>query len=259
VVDDKGNEYEARLVIVADGSGSKIAKRLNMLVDEEENIAVATRAYFENVTGLEDYIEIHFLEEIVPGYGWIFPQGRDSANVGAGSWLSKVKEIGLDKIFNKFVTGNRFAIEKLSSAKRVGDLMGWPLYMGGYIKRMVGNGVMVVGDAACLVNPLTGEGIYYALESGRMAAEVGGEALGKGDLTEKTLKRYEEICRGKFSEDYEYSVAMRSVTSDVETLNTFLERAEADKRLADLLTGIVMGVISKKKAFEEEMMQFLMG
>ena len=77
-------ELYAPIVLGCDGSKSTIARKLGFHTEDEDNTAIAIRCYYEGVKGLTDQIELHFVDEVLPGYFWLFPAGENVANIGIG-------------------------------------------------------------------------------------------------------------------------------------------------------------------------------
>lgn len=199
VKDKQGNIYQAPLVIGADGWSSIVARSMGLHLNEKTSTGVAVRAYFEGVKGLEDKVAFHFPETILPGYGWLFPVGRDGcANVGLGliaEEYSKNDKGNLGELFDRFIAQT----PALATAKMVGPKRSWPLALGWQPNRpLIGPGTMLVGDAACLVGPLTGAGIYPAMRSGLVAAETALQALSQSDYSNAVLKTYERRVKREF-------------------------------------------------------------
>jgi menaquinone-9 beta-reductase len=181
-------ELRASVVIAADGASSRIARGVGMVRDPKRPIAVAMRAHFEakrpasddNV--IESHLELRDGDDLLPGYGWIFPMGEGRINVGVGI-LSTYK--GWQKVNNAHLMDAyirsmppEWELPDVSSLRESGQLKGWRLPMGLCIKHPWRPGVLAVGDAAGVVNPFNGEGISEAVESGVLAAEAAIEALG---------------------------------------------------------------------------------
>lgn len=199
VKDKQGNSYRAPLVIGADGWSSIVARNMGLYLNEKGSTGVAIRAYFEGVKELDDKVAFHFPKTILPGYGWLFPVGRDGcANVGLGliaEEYSKNNKGNLSELFGRFIAQT----PALVNAKMVGTKRSWPLALGWQPNRpLSGSGTMLVGDAACLVGPLTGAGIYPAMRSGLVAAQVALEALAHADYSSTALKPYEQRVKHEF-------------------------------------------------------------
>ncbi|MEM4295239.1 MAG: geranylgeranyl reductase family protein, partial [Candidatus Anstonellales archaeon] len=89
-------EVNANVVIGADGANSIVATKTNAEKIVDEHVFVAVRAYYENVDGMKNKIELHFTEDVLPGYFWIFPLPNKKANVGIGMLLSDLKKTRKD-------------------------------------------------------------------------------------------------------------------------------------------------------------------
>jgi len=188
-----------RYVIGADGAHSRVARAVGLANRDPRHRCMAVRAYFTGVSGLSDAIEIHYEKAILPGYGWIFPLGPDTANVGAGILVSRAGRVHMGQLFERFLQSNPHAREKLKNATLVpGSLRAWPLPLGTAPGRRASGNVLLAGDAAGFVDPLTGEGIFHALHTGRAAARAVLRAGGPDRLLpafEKELFRFRHNVR----------------------------------------------------------------
>jgi len=192
-------EIRAPLIIGADGWSSVVARGMGLNLNEKATTGVAVRAYFENVAGLANKVAFHFPASILPGYGWLFPVGRNgAANVGLGLIADEYQgsEKGnLSAMFEDFIAHT----EILAGAKRISQNRSWPLALGWQAnRRLLGPGAMLVGDAACLVGPLTGAGIYPAMRSGLLAAETALAALDKSQFGTEQLQFYQKRVQHEF-------------------------------------------------------------
>ncbi|MDT8304625.1 MAG: NAD(P)/FAD-dependent oxidoreductase [Anaerolineae bacterium] len=189
-------EVRAPLVIGADGVTSVIARALRPDEHEDSHRAVALRAYVENIEELPHEVEFYLYDEILPGYAWIFPTGEGQANVGLGMRLDKFREEGcsLKEMLDRFL--DMPAIRpRLHVDAQVNDVATWQLNFGSqpHVQRAY-DGAMLVGDAAGLINPLTGGGIANAITSAWLAAATAHQAFLKEDFTRESLRIYEDFC-----------------------------------------------------------------
>ncbi len=187
-------EIRANLVLAADGANSVVAIKLGLNRNPDEHHIVALRAYYKNVKGMTDRIEIHLVKTLIPGYFWIFPLPNGEANVGLGMVKKDMqkKKIDLRKAIIKEIEENPLFKERFADATLEGQIVGWNLPVASYHRKCYGNGFMLLGDAASLIDPLSGEGIGFAMISGRIAAMVARDALQAGDFSEKFLKKYDQ-------------------------------------------------------------------
>ncbi len=191
-------EIKAKIVVGADGPESRVGRWGGLkTVIKPKNMESGIQ--FE-MAGVEmedpDCIEFYFGSVAPGGYAWIFPKGDDIANVGLGI-VNTVTDKSAYQHLLEFVekcpaTQNAQAVEL--------NIGGDPV--GGMVKELVEDNVMIVGDAAGHVNPLTGGGIITALEAGKYAGEVAAEAIKEGDCSKKRLKEYEKICKTEIGDSF---------------------------------------------------------
>jgi geranylgeranyl reductase family protein len=186
----------ARYLLVADGANSRFGRALGTTRGRRYPLGMAIRGYFRSPRHDEPWIESHLdlrdrKGDALPGYGWIFPVGDGTVNVGVGllSTFRDWKSVNTSHLMEAFVEMAP-AGWQLGPDSAVGPPTGGRLPMGNSVEPAAGPTWLVVGDAAGSINPFNGEGIAYAYETGRMAAEVVDEALRTGDGL--ALQRYPE-------------------------------------------------------------------
>ena len=182
----KEEVVEARLVIGADGPGSNVGRQAGLKLDlapEDYHYAVE---YFLVHPAVEDGRIDFFVGDWCcwKGYGWSFPKGGHYGNVGVGVAVLPEGE-SADLYLNRFVS------HYFKGAKIMGKTSS-VVPVGGHRMQIYGDGIMVVGDAARLAEPISGGGIPAALVSGSIAGEVGAKALKEGDLSANRLKEYHD-------------------------------------------------------------------
>ncbi len=183
LLDDSGRktgqtrDFSADVVLAADGNSTRTAVSLGMHKRDDRPLGVAVRTYFTSPRHDDDWME-GWLElpgrngKLLPGYGWVFGVGDGTSNVGLGI-LNSSKEFG--KIDYKQVlrewTAGMPAEWGFTPENQVGDIRGAALPMGFNRTPHYSPGLMLLGDAGGMVSPFNGEGISYAMESARFAAE----------------------------------------------------------------------------------------
>jgi geranylgeranyl reductase family protein len=176
-------ELRARILVVADGSNSRIGRSLGTHRRREWPMGMAIRGYYSSPSSDDPFIESHLdirdaEGNVVPGYGWVFPLGDGRINVGVGllSTDRRWKGVNTTKLMETFVD---FAPEhwEISSDEALGPATGGKLPMGLSVGPRTGGNVIVVGDASGSINPFNGEGIAYGYETGRLAAASIAESL----------------------------------------------------------------------------------
>jgi len=186
----------ARYVVVADGANSRFGRALGTARDRSFPLGMAIRGYFTSEFHDEPWIESHLdihdrNGQHLPGYGWIFPVGDGTVNVGVGllSTFSGWKNVNTSHLMEAFceTAPERWGI---SPATATCAPTGGRLPTGGSVTPRVGPNFVVTGDAAGFVNPFNGEGISIAYETGRLAADAVDLALATGDGL--ALQTYDE-------------------------------------------------------------------
>jgi len=189
-------DVRARYVVVADGSNSRFGRMLGSARDRSYPLGMAVRGYFESPRHDDPWIESHLdLRDRdgnhLPGYGWVFPVGDGTINVGVGllSTFSGWKNVNTTHLMDAFcATAPDYW--GISPETACGPPTGGKLPTGFSVKPMVGPTWLQIGDAAGAVNPFNGEGISVAYETGRFAAEAIDEALRNRDGL--ALRAYED-------------------------------------------------------------------
>jgi geranylgeranyl reductase family protein len=235
---------DARLAIAADGGQASFTRRLGLIGRPPDLVAV--RAYFEGDVGAEAQPEIHVERVIMPGYSWIFPMGGGRANVGTGTLVSTVREgsLSLARVMRQFVASNPYARERLRLAQMVSPVQGHPLRTDLHGTQPYGQRVLVAGEAAGLVNPLSGEGIAYALESGEMAATYARRALESDDFSETALSAYSRALHRRYGADDQAARFLRVFFKCPWLLNRLVRRMQQDPDFALTFGLVVIGVES---------------
>lgn len=196
--------YRAPIVIDAGGVAARLATSMGIEKNMGRPMGVAVRTYFRSPRHDDPMMESHLElwdgkpgeSNLMPGYGWIFALGDGTVNVGLGSLSSTAKPTGLD-YKGMFETWMRNAPPEweLTPENQVADLRSAALPMAFNRKPHYTQGLLLVGDSGGMVSPFNGEGIAYAMQSGRLAADVVAQALARPTYyqQEKALRTYPKI------------------------------------------------------------------
>lgn len=187
----KVSNVHAEVVIAADGVESKFSKWCGIDTTVPAREIMSSVQYLMTDIDIDEQSTVFYLgNEVAPeGYLWVFPKGKRTANVGIGISGKKsgdghrAKDY-LDKFVKKTYPHGK-TIEYIPGGVSVCR----PL------ECTVGDGLMIAGDAARVVDPLTGGGIYNAMYTGRLAAQVAAECIGKGDVSKNALMKYDKEWR----------------------------------------------------------------
>lgn len=184
-----GERLHAPVVVAADGVSARLATAVGIKRRDNYPMAVAVRAYYRSPKHDDDYLE-SWLElwdgephrsTLLPGYGWSFPTGNGTANVGLG--MLNTSKAFADTDYRDLMRRWLAATPPewgFTPANQVGQIRGAALPMGFNRQPAYRNGMLLVGDAGGMVNPFNGEGIDYALEAAALAAEAIAEAKARG-------------------------------------------------------------------------------
>lgn len=219
------------LAVIAVGANTSLLKNLGFL-QKAPPVNVAARCYFEGVKDLDESVTVIFDKIRLPGYAWVFPTSSTSANVGCGVFFDD--EVPQTTRLRDLIHNHPLLQKILKDAKQVGPIKSFPLRTD-YSSHHSGNGrVLVVGEALGLVNPFTGEGIDYALESGCLLAKLilrewnGGEV---GVLSQK--------YRTALDERFRYQFMLTHLTQKIYMkegmLNRLVERTKKSKHLQKMM------------------------
>lgn len=248
IASDGEPKAKARMVLFANGHSGKIFPEAHRMKNAHEIIGI--RGYFKDVTGFHEknHIEIHFLKEILPGYLWLFPMTGGGANVGLGAAreLIKRKKINLKRELEKALQmprfSSRFRSTLTESPLQAGSI---PIWKGR--AAVSGNNYLLLGDAANLADPVTGEGIGHAVVSGKYAALQVGQALSAGRFDAEFLTAYDEKLYGVIGEELRISSKIRKVLKHPFLINTFIDKAQNNPYFRQVLEDALANLDDREK------------
>lgn len=239
-----GGAFRARAAVLATGARTSLLQASGVL-RRQPSFVVAARGYFDGLVRPRRQIDFHFDGVPLPGYGWVFPTGEGTANVGAGTLGASAAfdRLGRNprRLFDGFVDIPPLRAE-LGSGRPVGPVKSYPLRMDFARAPTWAPRVLLAGEACGLVNPLTGEGIDYALESGRMAAEFLVEVLLAGEPRPTVWREYDRRLRRRFQRQFRFTERMRRVYLQPWFLDRFLRLARRRPDLERMLVDIALGM-----------------
>ncbi|HLV03977.1 MAG TPA: geranylgeranyl reductase family protein [Actinomycetaceae bacterium] len=210
LVDENGRRtreertFRARVVVDAGGVSARLATTMGIEKNDNRPMGVAIRTYFKSPRHEDPMMESHLelwdgepgRSNLQPGYGWIFALGDGTVNVGLGSLSSTARPTKLDykALFAQWMR-NAPQEWEFTPENQVGELRSAALPMAFNRKPHYSQGLLLVGDSGGMVSPFNGEGIAYAMQSGRIAADVISQALVRHTpyAMEKALRTYPKI------------------------------------------------------------------
>jgi menaquinone-9 beta-reductase len=233
---DKTNSFQiqAQLVIAADGAQSRFARQIGGIELDNKHYMASVKAYYKGVTGFhkDNFLEFYFLKDFLPGYFWIFPLPNGEANVGIAIVSEEVskRKLNLKKCLEE-VLETRFK-DRFTNAELVGKIEGFGLPLGSKKRKLSGDNYILTGDAASLIDPLTGEGIANALLSGVVAAEKAAECLQKNDFSAPILRGYDERIYRMRGQEFKVSYWLQRQFRRAWFFNTLVALISKNQHLA---------------------------
>lgn len=260
-------KINGKLIIAADGVFSIIAKKAGLINYSRNLLGVCSQFEMEMKESdieerIGDNIELYFGDSIAPGgYGWIFPK-RKGITVGIGMPFPKRKN-KINDYLNSFIEKHPEVSYKLKGAKVI-ETNGGVVPIKGVFGKTYSDNLLVVGDAAGFVSPLTAEGIYYSMISAKCAASLGIEALSENNLSENKLKEYEKKWKKEIGSDLKWGILLYNLLlSENKKVDYLVNEAENDECLRALIADFIMGCAPYnelvKNNLKTELLLFLKG
>ncbi|MGB5943668.1 MAG: geranylgeranyl reductase family protein [Leeuwenhoekiella sp.] len=257
----------SKMIVGADGSRSLVARKLRGYQPDPDFQLLGQRAYYENVNGPTNRVDIYFSKENFPGIYWLFPKGKTGANVGMAmiyktcpTQASQVRQC-----FANHLDTNPDLLRRLGKGKATEKIQGWPITFYDSRNAIIGDRVLLVGEAAGLINPLSGDGIQYAVLSARWASETIIESLGKSNCTMDSLSSYQQRLEKELAFDFSLSNLLvqfgrnKTLTPVWMTiLNVLITRCKDDPKFAATIAGIFEGTYPSYKALTPDFMFSIM-
>ena len=208
---NKIETVQSKFVIASDGMWSPVRKSLGMSTPGYLGEWHAFRQYANNVTGsAKDRLHVWFEKDLLPGYAWSFPLQDGRVNIGFGILrggkysVQQMKDLWPDLLARKHIAnalGSEVVMEDRHTA--------WPIPARVTSAPLSSGRVLFIGDAACVTDSLTGEGIGQALLSGQLSAQA--IVAGIGREASVTRNKYEQLIRQHFFADHRMSMTLGSV------------------------------------------------
>jgi geranylgeranyl reductase family protein len=237
---DGSLEINTKLVIAADGAHSSFARMFGKIKMEHKHYSAGIRAYYKGVSGMDpdNFIELHFLKDFLPGYFWIFPLPNGMANIGVGMRSDKVSKnkINLKEELKRILVDYPLLKERFSKAELVGDVKGFGLPLGSKQRRISGDHFILTGDAASLIDPFTGEGISNAMISGMHAADQAERCINENNYAAEFMIQYDKKVYARLGKELNISTKMQHLINYPWLFNLVVNKAVKNKELGETIS-----------------------
>ncbi|MBT2556757.1 geranylgeranyl reductase family protein [Hymenobacter sp. ISL-91] len=241
---DKQEIATADVLLVANGAQSNFARVIGGHVLEPAHHCAGLRAYYRGVTGLhpDNFIELHFIKEFLPGYLWVFPLPNGQANVGVGMLSEAVtkKKVKLRERLDEILRTYPALKNRFATAERLGPVRGFGLPLGSKRRPLSGQNYLLLGDAGSLIDPFSGEGISHAMVSGRHAADWAARAVAAQNFTPEFLEGYDAAVYNRLWQELRLSRAMQRLLGYPWLFNFIANRAANNPTLAETISNMFL-------------------
>jgi flavin-dependent dehydrogenase len=199
--------YYAKILVLADGASSSIAQSLGIIKGPPQ--AVCSRSYVKAGTYKFDQDGIIVIPtNLVPGYCALLREADDDLVFCCYIIpLGKIRNDNLYKIHHDLIENNPYITEALGPDAELEEMKAAPIRFGG-TSQSYDNQLLIIGDAAGMIDPLTGEGLQYAMDAAEIAANVIIDAFRINNFTKKFFQRYQKKWMKSFGKDFKWSIRM---------------------------------------------------
>ncbi len=243
--------FRAKMVVAADGAHSLIAKRLANFKLDEHHYSAAVRAYIKGIADPrpENYVEFYLLKELRPGYLWIFPLPNGIANVGLGvlSAVLHKKRINLREKLIEILSSHPQLAARFRHATIIDGVKGFGLPLGSKRMNISGERFLLTGDAASLIDPLTGEGIGEAMLSGAFAAEHIRKCFEVQNFSAEFNKQYDKAVYNRLSPSFRLHYVLQKIAATPFLVNLLVRKVGRSEFLKDTVASMVENFELRKK------------
>jgi geranylgeranyl reductase family protein len=246
-------KLKTKVLIGADGARSKMRRLLNVPFNSDKHTGISKRYYCTIEGTIEPALQLDFLKNINPGYGWLFTINENYGNIGVFIDVSKLKKrkLDLDTIFDTYLDfiNTQTKVKIIAETKAT-----YMLPYGSELPPLVHTkNKVLIGDAASMINPFTGEGIYYSMYAGFSLADTIFDKITDTDKLTLGLAAFEKQFKAKFKRHYKINnvgkwlmnspfsnIAIKACQKDLNFLKKVIELMMGDRKKFNPLTIVKM-------------------
>jgi geranylgeranyl reductase family protein len=251
LLSNKDTRIHSNIVIFANGANSVFMKKPGGIIKDKKNTMTGVRAYYSGVTGFhkQNYVELHFIKGLLPGYFWIFPLAEGLANVGVGLDQSKIskRKLNLKTIMLNYIDNIPYLKERFANARLESKIEAYGLPLWDKRRKISGDNFMLAGDVASLIDPVTGEGIGHAAISGMYAAKQAKRSLEINDFSAGFMQQYDKSIYDKIGNELNISSKIPRFIKYSWLFNGVINKAVKSKTLQNRLIQAVTDLEVRKR------------
>ena len=239
---DGNTTIHTKFIIAADGAQSRFARYTGDMKVEPKHYCAGVRAYYKNVTGMHkaNFIELHFIKDLLPGYFWIFPLPNGEVNIGVGIRSDKISKhkLNLKNILNNIIQHHSEISKRFLNAEMVDDVKGFGLPLGSKKRSISGENYLLIGDAASLIDPFTGEGIGNAMMSGYFAANHAALCFNENNFSATFNSQYDTTVYKRLWSELKLSRSMQQLVVYPWLFNFVVNKAVTNTTLRETISAM---------------------
>ena len=247
------HHLQTRAVVLAVGANMALLRSLDLLPTKPD-VSLAARGYYDGIQDLDQKLQFRFDGIPLPGYGWVFPVTDHQANIGAGYSTNSIYTFNSPtEAVRSFITNTPIK-GGLHTARLIEPIKGFPLRTDFHRSPTHRGRLVLVGEAAGLVNPFTGEGIDYALESAELAAAALASAFDENLNFISRLAAYDRALRQRFQETFTLTHWLRRLYMRPATIDPLIRACQRWPDLGQQLIRIMLAYESPRQALSPAFM-----
>jgi geranylgeranyl reductase family protein len=236
-----GTQITAKVLVGADGARSKVRRILNVPSNTDENTGIGIRVYVTADGSVSQSLRLDFVRALLPAYGWVFPIDNSQANVGVGIDLSayKAQRRHLDELLASYLsTGEERSAFRADGESSLTAILPY----GSELPRLAhpSSNAALIGDAGSMINPFTGEGIFYGMFAGQILARRIARGFA-GNRIQVALHDYEREFRDRFEKHFQTNWTMKRATGVAKWCDLVIGACKKDPKILGELIDLMMG------------------